>query len=104
MNTLLIAVAIFSIALSLFSKYYLLGSIFRDYKARKAAKARYEKDPNLDLLPEEFYVPTVTVGEVLVVTFLWIIPGVNLITFACSMSYLGYKEAKRVWNSPVIDW
>lgn len=104
MNNLLISLAIFSIVLSLFSKYHLLGAIYKDYKARKSAKARYEKNPDLDLLPEEFYVPMVTVGEVIVVVFLWVLPGVNLITFTCSMVYLAYNRAKQVWNSPVIDW
>lgn len=93
-----------SIILSTYSMYFLGMMISDDVEARKDAKARYEKDPELELLAEDFYVPTVTVGTVLMFTFLWIMPGINLVSGVSSLVFWAYTSIKKVWHNPVIDW
>lgn len=95
---------ILSIVLSIFSAFFLGNAIYKEYKARELARARYEKNPELDILAEDFYVPELTIGNVVVFHILWITPGINLISFTAAIIYLVYGEVKKVWNNPVIGW
>lgn len=101
---LIITLACLTIVLSVFSTLFLANLVYQEYKAREAARARYEKDPEVDLLADEFYVPNLTVGNLVMFTVLWISPGINLVTVTVSLIYLVYGEVKKVWNNPVIGW
>jgi hypothetical protein len=105
MNTTIIVLAVISGLITLVTFASVIRNIYLDITNRRAAKARYEKDPNLSIESfEEFYVPSVTVGDVIIASVLWFTPGVNLVTTAWVLIVLGVEQLKRVWNNPVIDW
>lgn len=97
-----------SILISLVTIVLMGKNIYGDYVSRKAARARYEKDPNLheDILSEDFnfYTPSVTVGDLFTGLVLWVMPGINLVTMAYLILAIIFDNLKRVWNNPVIDW
>ncbi len=90
--------------ISTMSFYSISTLVYVDYRNREKAKQRYAKDPNLEVLAENYYVPTITIGALLTWIFFWIIPGINLVTLLVTILIFCYRGLKKIWHIPVIDW
>lgn len=97
-------VIIVSLILSCISIVAIGKLVLEDYNSRKRARQRYEQDPTVEPLVEEFYVPNVSIGNIINWTVFWVLPGVNLFTLGVSVCYAGYLQLKKVWNEPLINW
>lgn len=104
MKELVIILAVISGAVSIISLKYLADILISELNARKTAKLRYEKEPELGVFVSDFYVPTITIGSFITFVLLWVVPGLNLITAVGYLIYICVQGIKRVWNNPLIDW